>query len=153
MTSYIPFVAKEDSKASDSLRVRMPPEQKVAWIELCDRKKISQQDAVTSLLQWLLEQEDIVQSMVIGQTAPDSELVDWILHRLAERRGGGHRSPSSSAANLQSTRSKTHEKTARKTPGDESVGKIGPHTPGIADGSMGMAAMTDQPKRDGPLNR
>lgn len=37
------------------------------WADLCERKRISQQAAIHSLLQWFLDQDDLVQSGIFGQ--------------------------------------------------------------------------------------
>jgi len=65
------------------------------------RKKISLTAALDSLLQWLLLQDDTVQSQLLGQTALAEDLIETILRRYLKNpefdRLIGHVSPTAQA--------------------------------------------------------
>ena len=58
---------------------------KRAWVELCAGKNIPQSDAFTSLVQFLLAQDDLTQSMILGQVKPRPDLTEFILRRLTKK--------------------------------------------------------------------
>jgi hypothetical protein len=49
---------------------------------MCERKRISKQDAVDGLLTWVMTQDEVVQSMVLGQIRPQPDLIELVLRRL-----------------------------------------------------------------------
>jgi DUF917 family protein len=85
MAPQMPMYAQVVAEEKQNLKVRLKPAIKTAWDELLERKKISQQDAGTSLIQWILDQDDVLQSMVLGQVKPAPDLARVIAQRLAEK--------------------------------------------------------------------
>ena len=75
--------------SDQGLRIRVPEDLKRSWLSLCEAKKISQQDAATSLLAWIVSQDDLVQSMVLGQVQPSADLVTLVLNRMVAVDGEG----------------------------------------------------------------
>ena len=72
------------------MRFRVSPELKAAWDEMIGGRKISQQDAVEPLIQWIVRQEPLMQSMVFGQV-PASDTGEVARRLLLERMGRGVR--------------------------------------------------------------
>lgn len=60
-------------KELENFRIRIPREIKEGWDAMCERKKISQQDAGAALMKWLLEMPDLLQSAIMGQVDPMSQ--------------------------------------------------------------------------------
>jgi hypothetical protein len=71
--------------AFQNFKIRVPEQLKQAWDDLLTEKKISQQDAGLALLRWILDQDDVLQSMVLGQVKPAPDLARVIAQRLAEK--------------------------------------------------------------------
>ena len=74
-----------------NVRFRMDPVRKGKWLALCEEKKISQQDAMESLLDFLFVQDETVQSMLLGQTRARDDLIEVVLRRLKSAAHGGGR--------------------------------------------------------------
>lgn len=66
----------------ENFRFRLDPEKKRRWVEMCDRKNVGQQDAIESILGWVLAQDDLTQSMLLGQIAATDDLLEMVLRRL-----------------------------------------------------------------------
>ncbi len=69
----------------ENLRIRISTDLKERWTAACERKKISQQDAINEMMEWFLGQEDLVQSMIFGQIESTPELHRLVLNKLMER--------------------------------------------------------------------
>lgn len=71
---------------TENVRIRVSPELKSKWDAMLAGRKISQQDAAVSLMEWLVEQEPLIQTMVLGQVpeADKGELARFVLERLAK---------------------------------------------------------------------
>lgn len=80
------FVAIEENL--ESLRIRVSGDVKRELDALVERKQTTQQAVVNSVLRWLFEQDDLVQSMVLGQVRPSEDLAELIIRRLAEKARG-----------------------------------------------------------------
>jgi len=61
----------EKKNQEGALRVRLGESRKGKLDALLERRKISQQDALCAIVDWLVEQPDEVQTLVLG-TLPDS---------------------------------------------------------------------------------
>src|SRR6476620_6681048 len=72
---------------SEPVKFRVEPDMKQRWDALLERKKITQQDAGLALVQWLLESDDLLQSMVLGQVNPAEDLAGIVVRRLVKKRG------------------------------------------------------------------
>jgi hypothetical protein len=79
----------------ENFRFRVSSDLKARWAGLCERKKISQQDAITALMELVLVQDEITQSMMFGQTPAAPDLIAVVLRRidgtLAEPPSGGRK--------------------------------------------------------------
>lgn len=64
-----------------NLRLNVDADLHTKWTDMCDRKRITQQDAIEAVLEWFLGQDDLAQSGVLGQIA----LVPRLIHILIER--------------------------------------------------------------------
>jgi len=62
-----------------SLRIQIPPDMIQQWEDFCEKKKIKQQPVIESMLRWLLDQNDVAQSMILGQIEPTPELLKMVL--------------------------------------------------------------------------
>lgn len=58
---------RKTDQATESVKIRLTPEFKERVEALFAAKKISHIDAMTAMLEWLLKQSDLVQSVVLGQ--------------------------------------------------------------------------------------
>ncbi len=75
---------------TEPFRIRIKPDLKRRLDEMFARKRISQQEGGEALLTWLLAQDDVVQSVVMGQIAAKAELfklIEWRM--LAPKQGQG----------------------------------------------------------------
>lgn len=72
----------------EMIRVRLEPELKERWETTLQGRKISQQRAVTSLIDWLTQQEPLVQAMIFNQVpeTDHGELSRLVLDRLGKRK-------------------------------------------------------------------
>jgi len=66
--------------------VRADPDLKEAVDNLLERKKITQQASINAMFRWLLLQDDMLQSIVLGQVTPETaeEVLILMLERLGE---------------------------------------------------------------------
>lgn len=72
----------------ENLRIRVKRSVNERFSELCTRKRITKQDAIEGLLLSLLMQDDdTVQSMMMGQVEVTDDLIELVLRRLARKRG------------------------------------------------------------------
>ncbi len=51
-------------------------------MEFCERRRITQQAAIESLIEWIMKQEEEVQAMVLGQLQPKDYIVKKMLESL-----------------------------------------------------------------------
>lgn len=59
----------------------MPDDMKRRWEQFLTRKKISQQDAITALINYTMDQSDFFQSILLGQMKADHDLLITVLRR------------------------------------------------------------------------
>jgi len=79
------FMAAEESSSSDT-KFRLPPDLKAEWLRLLARKNIKQQAAMESLIKLVLyEPDDVIQSMLLGQTRPTPEMLALLIKELSAR--------------------------------------------------------------------
>jgi hypothetical protein len=62
----------------------MPQELKKEWDAFLERKKISQQDALVAMIRYAMVQNDVFQSIMMGQMKADHDLLITILRREAK---------------------------------------------------------------------
>jgi hypothetical protein len=70
-----------------NLRIRVPEEMAKQLDGLVEDKHITKQDVYDALLRMLLDQDDLTQSMLLGQVKPAPELIEIVLKRLAAAKG------------------------------------------------------------------
>jgi hypothetical protein len=92
----------------ENLRIRVRGAVNSAFNEFVERKRMSKQDAIEGMLTWLLAQDDLVQSMVLGQVRADPDLVAYVLAKLA----------GDAAAHANSAAAAAGEPTAGQAPSD-----------------------------------
>ena len=63
------------------IKIRLDPELKKKIDDLLSRKQITQVAAMNSLLEWLVVQDDLLQSMILGQLDDDADLLTLALRR------------------------------------------------------------------------
>lgn len=82
----------EKSDESD-LRVRLRPGLKAQLDKLVELKKTTQQAAVNELVAWFVQQDDFLQSVILGQIRPEnwSKVADLIHESLQSKRGPSSR--------------------------------------------------------------
>lgn len=75
-----------DSRAPENLRVRLPEELRDDWQAFLSRKRITQQAAITAMVEWITRADDRLASMMLGQIAEihHGELAELILREMAE---------------------------------------------------------------------
>ena len=76
------YVDTANESEKMNVRFRMDPVRKAKWLALCEAKKISQQDAMEALLDFVFVQDETVQSMLLGQTKARDDLIEVVLRRL-----------------------------------------------------------------------
>ena len=84
-----------ESTEPKNLRFRLPEDVKYAWVAMCERKKIGQQDAIQALVDFALAQDDVALSMLLGQTEATDDLIEVVLRRMKGRK---RKEPTASAA-------------------------------------------------------
>lgn len=72
-----------EEKKEKSIRLPMEGARKRAWEDMLQRKKIGQQDALYALIDWIVQQDGLVQSMVLRQVEAEADLVRQVLTRMA----------------------------------------------------------------------
>ena len=70
----------------DNLNYRVPANLKEKWQIFCEKKRIKQTEAAIAVLEFVLVQDDLAQSMILGQIEPADDLIELVLTRL-QRRG------------------------------------------------------------------
>jgi hypothetical protein len=68
----------------ENLRTRLESKKKEKLLALCDRKKISLQDVMDALVEFLLDQDDLTQSMILRQVAPRADLIAHSLRAMTK---------------------------------------------------------------------
>jgi len=67
------------------LRIRLDTAAKEKIDATFARKKISQQDGVRAIMLWFADQDDLVQSVILGQVAPTTAIMEMMMERLTEQ--------------------------------------------------------------------
>lgn len=81
------MVVSAQPDAKKSFRVDQDGKLREKWVKMLADRKISQTDAIESLFQWIVAQDETVQAMVLGQISPAPDLVLIVLRRLLEQSG------------------------------------------------------------------
>lgn len=83
----MPALTTSKQSRKNDLRVRLTPELKQEVDALFERKNISQVKAVTAMLKWVVEQPDLVQSVVLGQIDDESAIsvLRHVLNKMESR--------------------------------------------------------------------
>lgn len=74
---------------TDMIRVRLGEPLRNKWKSVLDARKISQQKAIVATIEWIVEQDALLQTMLFGQV-PESdtaELAKIVLKRLPAKGG------------------------------------------------------------------
>lgn len=74
-----------------NLRFRMSAELKERWSAACDARKISQQDAITSLLEFFVAQDGMVQAAILGQIPLRNDTIELAIRAVARQRREGQK--------------------------------------------------------------
>lgn len=83
---YLGLMTREKSeKRTKGFHVRLSPRVWDLMREVLDRKRIDNTAAVNQIIDWFVEQDDLVQSMVLGQITATPELVSMLLKRFQEQ--------------------------------------------------------------------
>jgi hypothetical protein len=88
VTDDIALVNTEEKKEK-SIRLPIDAQRMEAWEKLLDEKQITQQAALLAMIDWVVAQDPLVQSMVLGQIPASDDLVRVALRRMAERQPTG----------------------------------------------------------------
>lgn len=62
-------VAEQDA---EQIRIRVSPDLKAKWSAMLEKRKISQQAAVVALMDWIVDQDPLLQLSIFGQV-PESD--------------------------------------------------------------------------------
>lgn len=76
VSGYAVVMEKEEQKKN--LRVELSGDTKDAFERLVERKKISQRKAIERMIEFLVAQGDVAQSMILGQIQPSPKLMELI---------------------------------------------------------------------------
>jgi hypothetical protein len=76
------YVMAKDLGEKKSSRIKIPPHLKEQWWEMLDKKGLPQQTAVVRLVEFVLAQDDPIQSMVLAQVDPTDDLIELVLRRM-----------------------------------------------------------------------
>lgn len=61
-----------EEKLEEKVQFRVAAKLKEEFEAFCNAKKISHQDAMGALIEWIMKQEELVQSIVLGQVKGDA---------------------------------------------------------------------------------
>jgi hypothetical protein len=78
-----PLIVEEEKK---SARIVFPPEFRAEWWKLIRKKGMTQQGAVERLIRFVLDQDDLIQSMILDQVDTSDDLMTVALKRIAARK-------------------------------------------------------------------
>ena len=70
----------------ENFKFRVSPDLKKRWLAFCETKRISQRDAIVATVEFLLAQDEVIQSMLLGQVQSSPDLIELVLRRLAKPR-------------------------------------------------------------------
>jgi hypothetical protein len=89
---------RKGEKTEKDVRLPLSGERLQRWDEMLAARKIAQQDALHGMIDWVVEQDEMVQLMVMGRIPPAKDLIELILNRIrrdaanvrmrSDRRGG-----------------------------------------------------------------
>jgi len=79
----------------ENLRIRVEGPLNKSLSDFSDRKKISKQDTINSLLTWFLDQDGLLQSLIVGQieSSDSGQVAEIVLKRIADDSRGKKRTP------------------------------------------------------------
>ncbi len=85
------MVAIVPAADAENIRTRVPAAVKKRWDAMLDEHRISQQDAVLSLIEWCLDEDPLTRAMVFRQVPSKdrAELSRIVLRRLASSKAKG----------------------------------------------------------------
>ncbi len=74
----------------ENLRIRVDAHLNRSFGDFSERKKISKQDAINSLLAWFLDQDGLLQSLIVGQIESDdhTQVAAIVLKRMVDDQQG-----------------------------------------------------------------
>ncbi len=72
-----------------SVRLVLEGERLEAWESLLAEKQVSQQAAMVKLIDYILAQDSVAQSMILGQIPASDDLIELALRRMRGLRGKG----------------------------------------------------------------
>ena len=83
MNTHVPQMMSSQLD-SDSKNIRLPleGERLKRWEAFVSKRMITQQAALLALMDWIVEQEDMTQAMVLGQIPAAPDIVELILRRM-----------------------------------------------------------------------
>jgi hypothetical protein len=84
------FVADKltEENGGKEFRYGIPREYKSLWRIMVARTGLPQTQVLHRLVQFLLEQDDVAQAMVLKTVRPSEDLVELLVKRMAQRRKG-----------------------------------------------------------------
>jgi hypothetical protein len=69
----------------ENLNYRVPGHLKEKWAGSCEKKRISQTAGIIAVMEFYLAQDEVMQSMILGQIPADDDLIELVLKRVQER--------------------------------------------------------------------
>jgi hypothetical protein len=72
----------------ENFRFRLDGKLKEEFMEMCEQRKISQQEAISAVIGWIVNADDLMQSMILGQLPATDDLVQIVLRRMSKHRDG-----------------------------------------------------------------
>lgn len=78
------------TKQRQNFRAQLPDSVKEQWDRWLEKKRISQQDAAAALVEWVMETDDRLASLVLRQVDEEyhGQIAELVLCDLIRRRGG-----------------------------------------------------------------
>ena len=68
----------------ENLRIRVAADMNERLSQFSSTRRISKQDIIEGMLEWMLAQDDLTQAMVLRQIPASPDLVELVLSRLAD---------------------------------------------------------------------
>lgn len=94
MFGYDPLMAT--TSESKNIRFYISGDRLDRWEEMLVRKRMVQNTALVSMIDWILQQPDIMQSIILGVVDPDPEIIEMAIRRTIERDTGSSPTPTAS---------------------------------------------------------
>lgn len=101
------MLVADQEKSRKDVRLPLEGERLKLWEEMLDaRGKIPQQTALYAMIDWIVRQEELLQSMILGQIPARKDLAAVVTERLIERDRIG-RAPHRSTDRTRSSKPRT----------------------------------------------